>query len=46
VRYFSADKVIVKDFAAAVKLQKLGLKEIVTEDGTEFKQGMISGGQH
>ena len=46
VRHFSADKVIVPDFAAAAKLQKLGVKEVVTEDGTEFKQGMISGGQH
>ena len=24
----------------------MGVKDIVTEDGTEFKQGMISGGQH
>jgi hypothetical protein len=22
------------------------VKEVITEDGTEFKQGMISGGQH
>lgn len=36
----------VKDFKAAANLQKLGVKDIVTEDGTEFKQGMISGGQH
>jgi chromosome segregation ATPase len=46
VRYFCADKVFVKDFQTAANLQKLGIKDIVTEDGTEFKQGMISGGQH
>jgi hypothetical protein len=41
-----ADKVVCKDFDTAVKLQRLGLKDIVTYDGTEFKQGLISGGQH
>lgn len=46
VRYFCADKVFVKDFQTAVALQKQGVKELITEDGTEFKQGMISGGQH
>lgn len=46
VRYFCADKVYVKDFQTAATLQRLGIKDIVTEDGTEFKQGMISGGQH
>jgi chromosome segregation ATPase len=46
VRYFLGDKVVCKDFDLAVKLQGLGVKDIVTEDGTEFKQGMISGGVH
>ncbi len=46
IRYFLADKVVCKDFDTAVKLQRLGLKDIVTYDGTEFKQGLISGGQH
>lgn len=31
----------------AANLQRTkGIKDIVTEDGTEFKQGMISGGHH
>lgn len=46
MRYFSGSKVCVKDFQAAATLQKQGIKDIVAEDGTEFKQGMISGGQH
>jgi hypothetical protein len=29
-----------------VKLQRLGYKEVVTLEGTEFKAGMISGGIH
>lgn len=27
-------------------MQESGIKDIVTEDGTEFKGSMISGGQH
>ena len=47
VRYFTADKVVATDFAVAIHLQNnKGLRDLVTEDGTEFKQGMISGGQH
>ncbi len=46
LRYFLGDKVVCKDFDTAVKLQKRGVRDIVTHDGTEFKQGMISGGQH
>lgn len=47
LRYFLVDKVVCKDFDSAVKLQKKhNLRDIVCEDGTEFKQGMISGGQH
>ncbi|CDW87992.1 structural maintenance of chromosomes 1 [Stylonychia lemnae] len=46
IRYFVADKVVCKNFDTAIKLQRMGVKDIVTEDGTEFKQGMISGGQH
>ena len=38
---------VAKDFDVAVKLQNSkGIRDLVTEDGTEFKQGMISGGQH
>lgn len=47
VRYFSVDKVVAKSFELAANLQKTkGIKDIVTEDGTEFKHGMISGGHH
>lgn len=34
VRYFLNDKVVCKDFETAVKLQKQGVKDIITEDGT------------
>ena len=45
IRYFTADKVVTKTFDMAAKLQaKQGIKDVITEDGTEFKQGMISGG--
>lgn len=44
IRYFLGDKVVCKDFDSAVKLQSMGLKDIVTEDGTQFRSGMISGG--
>lgn len=38
VRYFSADTVVAKTFEMAANLQrKKGIKDIVTEDGTEFK---------
>lgn len=43
-RYFLADKVVCKDFDTAVKLQRMGIKDIITFEGTEFKSGMISGG--
>ena len=46
MRYFSGDKVVAKTFDIAARLQAKKIKEIVTEDGTEFKQGMISGGHH
>ena len=47
VRWFAADKVVAKTFAVAANLQgQKGVKDIVTEDGTEFKSGMISGGNH
>eukprot|EP00347_Sterkiella_histriomuscorum_P000387 403376057 len=45
VRYFLGDKVVCKEFDTAIKLQRMGVKDIVTEDGKEFKPGMISGGQ-
>ena len=44
VRYFSGDKVVTKTFDTAAKLQMKGVKEIITEDGTVFKPGTISGG--
>ena len=44
VRYFSGDKVFTKTFDTAAKLQMKGVKEIITEDGTVFKPGTISGG--
>lgn len=46
VRYFLGEKVVCQSFDVAAKLQKMGFKDIVTEDGTEFKSGMISGGIH
>lgn len=46
VRYFVGDKIVCRDFDTAVKLQSLGYRDIVTSEGTEFKAGMISGGQH
>lgn len=47
VRYFTADKVVTKTFEMAARLQsEKSVKDLVTEDGTEFKQGMISGGHH
>jgi chromosome segregation ATPase len=46
IRYFLNDKVVCDSFDTAIKLQGQGVKDIVTYDGTEFKQGMISGGQH
>lgn len=46
MRYFCGDKVVTKTFDSAAQLQAIGVKEIVTYDGTEFKQGMISGGNH
>ena len=45
IRFFVGDKVCVPDFKAATALQKAGVKDIVTLEGTQFKQGMISGGQ-
>jgi len=36
VRYFAGEKVVVKDFKSATELQKRGVKDIVTEDGTLF----------
>ena len=46
IRYFLGDKIVCKDFDAAVKLQQKHHKHIIAQDGTEFKQGMISGGIH
>lgn len=39
------DTIVCPDFDTAVKLQReAGCRNIVTLDGTEFKQGMIAGG--
>lgn len=46
VRYFVGDKVVVQDFQKAADLQRKGVKEVLTEDGTQFVRGMISGGNH
>ena len=46
VNYFTNGKIACKDFDTAVKLQRQGgCRNLVTLDGTEFKQGMISSGQ-
>lgn len=34
VRYFVGDKVVVQDFQKAADLQRKGVKEVLTEDGT------------
>lgn len=46
VRYFASDKVVCDSFEEGVALQKKGVKDLVTTDGTEMKKGMISGGNH
>jgi len=47
VEFFVGDRVVCSNFEMAKRLQReLGCKNIVTLDGTEFKKGMISGGQH
>ena len=45
MEYFAGEKVVASDFKTAQKLQlEKDIHDIVTEDGTEFKHGMISGG--
>jgi chromosome segregation ATPase len=47
VDYFVRDKIVCASFENAVSLQReTKCTNIVTLDGTEFKQGMVSGGQH
>lgn len=47
VDYFTADKLVCPDFDTVAKLQREAkVKNVVTLDGVEFKQGMISGGQN
>ena len=42
-----SDKIVCSTFENATKLQREArCTNIVTYDGTEFKQGMVSGGQH
>lgn len=46
VEHFTSNKVVCKDFQTAVNIQRqMGCKNIITLDGTEFKPGMVSGGQ-
>ena len=46
VDYFVGDKLVCPDFDTVTKLQREAkCKNLVTLDGVEFKQGMISGGQ-
>ena len=45
VDYFVRDKIVCTDFDCAIRLQReANCKNIVTLDGVEFKQGVISGG--
>ena len=45
VNYFVGDKIVCKDFDQVIRLQReANCRNIVTLDGVEFKQGMISGG--
>ena len=45
VEYFAGEKVVASEFKIAKKLQlEKDIHDIVTEEGTEFKHGMISGG--
>ena len=47
VDYFVSDKIVCSTFEKATQLQREArCTNIVTYDGTEFKQGMVSGGQH
>tara|TARA_B110000285_G_C15114281_1_gene613129 strand:+ start:894 stop:1184 length:291 start_codon:yes stop_codon:yes gene_type:complete len=47
IDFFVSDRVVCKDFDAAMKLQReLKCQNLITLDGTEFKLGMISGGHH
>ena len=47
VKCFTASKVVARSFDLAADLQRRKqVKDIVTEDGTEFRSGMISGGNH
>jgi chromosome segregation ATPase len=47
VEYFVNDKIVCSTFENAMKLQReCKITNIVTYEGTEFKQGMVSGGQH
>ena len=45
IEYLAGEKVVAKDFGTAMVLQRENeIHDIVTEDGTEFRQGMVSGG--
>lgn len=47
VDYYTQGKVVCADFNQAVTIQRqAGIKHLVTLEGTEFKSGQISGGQH
>ena len=45
INYFVGDKIVCGNFDQVIRLQReANCKNIVTLDGVEFKQGMISGG--
>ena len=46
VTYFVGNKVLCDDFNQAEQLIKLKVKEVITLEGTQFKEGTISGGEH
>ena len=47
VNYFIANKIVCDNFNSAMAIQKSNnTVKLITLDGTEVKNGMISGGQH
>ena len=44
VRYFIGNKVVANDFEQATDFKKQGVKDVITLNGTSFKEGMVSGG--
>lgn len=47
VNYFIGNKIVCENFNSAMAIQKSNnAAKLITLDGTEVKNGMISGGQH